>query len=96
MLPVNRTYPVIIAFQSVTHFPSLALPCNWTIIGPVNPQVALQLPAPMGRESTMEFWYVMFGNYSYPVYLTTWGGWNVWSTTYPPLNVTNLPCQHKN
>ncbi|MGC8608085.1 MAG: hypothetical protein ACP5L5_11070, partial [Vulcanisaeta sp.] len=80
VLPVNRTYPVILQFYSVTHYPSFALPCNWTIIGPVNPQIALRLPAPMGKELQMEAWYTFYGNYSYPIAWTTWGFW-VWNTS---------------
>ncbi len=75
VLPVNRTYTVIIAFMSKTLAPDLAILCNWTIMGgPVNPQVALRLPAPMGRELASETAYVIYGNYSYPSYGITWDG----------------------
>ena len=91
VLPVNNTYSVVLVFMGVvTDFPTFAMPCNWTFIGPVNPQVALQLPAPMGVEAQYESWYVNYGNSNYPTNWTTWGFW-VWNTNYPPLNVSSLP-----
>ena len=64
--------------------------CNWTVIGPVNPQVALRLPAPMGVLLNDETWYLMYGNYDAPAWGITWGSW-VWNVEAQPINVSNLP-----
>ena len=84
-LPLNTTSSVLLI--TPTYYIIL---CNWTVIGPVDPQVALRLPAPMGVLLNDETWYLMYGNYDAPAWGITWGSW-VWLTEVQPINVSNLP-----
>ncbi len=73
-LPLNSTSTVLIITPSY-----YILLCNWTVIGPVNPQIALRLPAPMGVLLNEETWYLVYGNYDAPAWYITWvHGYGTW------------------
>ena len=90
VLPVNSTYTVLMLVSMTTpplYTPSLAIPCNWTFIGPVSPGVALRLPAPLGGVLASESYRVVNGSGYYPPYEVTWGWW-VWRTRYQPVSTS--------
>ena len=91
ILPVNNTYTVILTLMSIIppgfYVPTLAIPCNWTFIGPVDPSIAPRLPAPLGMVVASELNYVVSGGSYYPPYEATWGWW-VWRVQYQPVNTS--------
>ena len=90
VLPVNSTYTVLMlvsTFPPPLYIPSLAIPCNWTFIGPVSPGIAPRLPAPLGGVLASESYYVINGSSNYPPYEATWGWW-VWRVRYQPVNTS--------